>query len=92
MEMLLKTFRALLFGSRDDESFDIFESEIEGEFHGWSGNTRFQLVNGQIWRQSSTGHTRCYAHSPKVLIYRSGPAIKMHVEGVDPTIFVERIK
>ena len=92
MARLLETFRDLIFRSRDNESFDIFESEIAGDFYGWSGNTHFPLVNGQIWRQSSVGHTSCYAQSPRVFIYRSGPAIKMHVEGVATTIFVERVK
>ncbi len=92
MVRLLKTFREFLFRSKNDDDFDIFESEIDGEFHGWSGDTRFPLVNGQIWRQSSFGHAYCYAHSPRVFIYRSGPAIKMHVEGVENTICVEREK
>jgi len=92
MVRLLRTFCELFLKSKDDESFDIFESEIAGEFHGWSGDTRFALVNGQIWRQSSIGQARHYAHSPRVFIYRSGPAIKMHVEGVEKTICVERVK
>jgi hypothetical protein len=86
-----KTF-GLLFRSTGPDSFDIFESEIEGEFHGWSGNTLFALSNGQVWQQSSNGLARCYARSPKVLIYRSGPAIKMYVKGVDHTICVKRVR
>ena len=81
----------LLFAA-DSDSFDIFESEIDGEFHGWSGNTLFALANGQIWQQSSNGLAHHHAYSPKVVIYRSGPAIKMHVRGVDHTICVRRIK
>ncbi len=92
MVRLIKTVREMFFKTRGADSFDIFESEIDGEFHGWSGNTRFALVNGQVWQQSSTGHARHHAHSPRVMIYRSGPAIKMHVDGIDHTICVERIK
>jgi len=82
----------LLLKSAGPDSFDIFESEIEGEFHGWSGNTLFALANGQIWQQSSNGLARHYAYSPKVVIYRSGPAIKMHVKGVEHTICIKRIR
>lgn len=92
MMRLISATLDLLFRPRGADRFDIFESKIDGEFRGWSGKTRFALVNGQVWQQSSYDFTRHYAHSPKVLIYRSGPAIKMHVEGVDHTIFVERIR
>lgn len=92
MTGLIKAMVDLLFESKITDSFDIFESKIDGEFLGWSGNTRFALVNGQVWQQSSYDLTCHHAHSPRVLIYRSGPAIKMHVEGVDHTIFVTRIR
>ena len=92
MAGLIRTVFDLLFKSKAADSFDIFESKIDGEFRGWSGNTLFALVNGQIWQQSSDDLTRHRAHSPRVLIYRSGPAIKMHVEGVDHTIFVKRVR
>jgi hypothetical protein len=89
---LVRTVFDLLFKSKAADSFDIFESKIDGEFRGWSGDTLFALVNGQIWQQSSYDLTRHFAYSPRVLIYRSGPSIKMHVEGVDRTIFVKRIR
>jgi hypothetical protein len=92
MVRLIKMVFDLLFNSNASESFDIFESKIEGEFHGWSGNTLFALANGQIWQQSSYALTRHFAHSPKVVIYRSGTAVKMKVEGVDHTIVIKRIK
>ena len=92
MMRLISATLDLLFKPRGADRFDIFESKIDGEFHGWSGNTRFALINGQIWQQSSNGLTRYHAISPRVLIYRSGPAIKMQVKGVPQTIFVKRIK
>ncbi len=74
------------------ENFDIFETRIDGDFHGWSGNTLFALANGQVWQQCSNALVHHYARSPKVVIYRSGPSIKMKVEGIDHTILVKRIK
>ena len=31
----------------------VIESQIDGEFEGWEGETVFVLTNGQIWQQSS---------------------------------------
>ncbi|MDR0881742.1 MAG: hypothetical protein LBP55_04270, partial [Candidatus Adiutrix sp.] len=33
------------------------ESQIDGTFEGWSGETVFKLTNGQIWQQSSYAYT-----------------------------------
>lgn len=67
-------------------------SRIDGVFEGWDGETIFKLMNGQIWQQSSYGFTFHYAYSPEVIIYPSGGRYKMHVDGVDDDIFVERLK
>jgi hypothetical protein len=92
MVRLIKMVFDWLFKSNAADSFDIFESKIDGEFHGWSGNTLFALANGQIWQQASYALTHHYAYSPNVVIYRSGTAIKMKVDGVDQTISIKRIK
>ena len=88
----IKMMFDLLHKSNATDSFDIFETRIDGEFHGWSGNTLFSLANGQIWQQCANDLVRYYAHSPTVLLYRSGASIKMKVDGVDHSIFVKRIK
>ena len=75
-----------------DSSPDVIESRIEGEFEGWDGDTIFKLENGQIWQQSSYAYTYHYAYRPEVLIYKTNGRYKMKVEGVDKTIYVERIK
>ncbi len=82
----------LLFKSNASRIPDIFQSRIKGEFEGWSGSTLFTLVNGQVWQQSSYSFTRCNAHSPPVVIYRSGIGYKMKVDGVDQAIWVRRLK
>jgi hypothetical protein len=68
------------------------ESQIEGTFNGWSGDTIFKLNNGQIWQQASYAYTHHYAYRPEVVIYKTGSGYKMKVEGVDDTINVKRIK
>jgi hypothetical protein len=70
----------------------IIESRIDGEFTGWTGETIFQLQNGQIWQQASFAYMYRYAYSPKILIYRSSTGYKMKVDGVDQEIHVQRLK
>jgi hypothetical protein len=71
---------------------DLIESNIDGEFQGWEGETIFKLLNGQIWQQSSYAYTYHYAYSPRVLIYKSGAGYKMKVDGVSREIAVRRLK
>jgi hypothetical protein len=70
----------------------VVESEIDGEFHGWDGETIFKLTNGQIWQQAEYDYDYEYDYHPKVTIYKSGSGYKMKVEGVEDTIAVKRIK
>src|SRR5689334_11185258 len=62
---------------------NVIESQMDGEFNGWDGETIFKLANGQIWQQSSYAYTYHYAYRPKVLIFRSGSLYKLKVDGVD---------
>lgn len=70
----------------------VVESQIDGNFEGWAGETIFKLSNGQIWQQATYAYTYHYAFRPKVLIFKTNSAYKMKVEGVDGTIFVKRLK
>lgn len=68
------------------------ESQIDGTFEGWSGETVFKLTNEQIWQQSSYAYTYHYAYRPEVLIYSDGGGCKMKVDGVSDSISVKRLK
>jgi hypothetical protein len=70
----------------------VIESQIEGDFEGWDGETIFKLNNGQIWQQASYAYTYHYAYRPKVLVYRSGSTYRMKVDGVSSDIAVKRLK
>ncbi len=59
----------------------VIESQIDGDFKGWEGETIYKLLNGQIWQQASYHYHYHYAYSPKVLIYPSEGGYKMKVEG-----------
>lgn len=73
-------------------SSDVIESQIEGEFEGWDGETIFKLTNGQIWQQANYAYTYHYAYRPNVIIAKSGGRYIMQVEGVSETINVRRLK
>ncbi len=93
LDSWLRFYTLRLIGALASErSSDVIESRIEGEFEGWDGDTIFKLENGQIWQQSSYAYTYHYAYRPKVLIYKINGRYKMKVEGVDETIYVERVK
>lgn len=70
---------------------DVIESQIEGEFEGWEGDTIFKLTNGQIWQQTSFAYRYHYAYRPEVLIIKTDAGYKMKVDGISETIFVKRI-
>ena len=70
----------------------VIESQVDGEFEGWEGETIVKLANGQIWQQSEYYYHYHYAFMPKVLIYRSGSVFKMKVDGVVRSVQVDRLK
>lgn len=57
------------------------KSKIISDFNGWSGDTLFELQNGQIWRQSQYQYKYFYAYRPDVLIIKSGNYHIMRVNG-----------
>jgi len=67
------------------------ESTINSEFEGWSGETIFKLVNGQIWEQAEYDYDYEYEYRPDVTIYQTNAGCRMKVEGVEETILVRRI-
>lgn len=71
---------------------DVIESQIEGDFNGWEGETLFKLTNGQIWQQAEYDYEYEYAFQPEVTIYKTAAGYKMKVEGMDDEILVRRVK
>lgn len=70
----------------------VIETEIDGDFEGWEGETIWKMSNGQVWQQSSYAYHYHYASDPKVLIYRADGGWKMKVDGDDDTVEVKRLK
>jgi hypothetical protein len=65
-------------------------SHIQGVFHGWTGNTRFQLTNGQVWVQAGPGYYQTNMKSPKVIIKKLLIGYILEVNGKE--VFVRRIQ
>lgn len=70
----------------------VIETQIDGDFEGWEGETIVKLMNGQIWQQTEYYYTYHYAFMPKVLLYQSGGSYKMKVEGVEKAVGVEQLR
>jgi hypothetical protein len=76
----------------EDET-DQITSRILGEFKGWSGYTKFQLENGQVWQQSSEGLLIVRINNPTVTIKKSFfGTYNLNVEGVNSSIKVRKIQ
>lgn len=75
--------------SKNTESY---ESQVDGDFNGFEGETIIKLFNGQIWQQSDYYYHYHYSFMPKVIIYKTNNIYKMQVEGVDKSISVIRLK
>lgn len=70
----------------------VIESQIDGEFEGWEGETIIKLMNGQIWQQYEYHYHYHYSYMPKVLIYKSGGMYKMKVDGIEKAVGVIQLK
>lgn len=75
------------------EVTNFMKSCIDGMFEGWSGDTIFELCNGQTWQQTSYNYKYSYKYGPLVLIYESVfGGIRMKVDGISETISVVRLQ
>ena len=69
------------------------ETQIDGDFKGWEGETIYKLRNGQIWQQATYHYHYHYAYAPEVTLYSTGNGCAMRVSGDDDeAIIVRRLK
>jgi hypothetical protein len=93
--LLLDSAKRLMSGtlsSTTDTHNSMIESQIDGDFEGWEGETIVKLLNGQVWQQSEYYYHYHYAFMPKVTIMQSGTGYKMIVEGIPKAVDVIRLK
>ena len=66
------------FGKTEDLSEpEEINSRILGVFNGWSGETIFELENGQIWKKSGNGFLSANVNNPKIKI-KKGHSVPSH--------------
>lgn len=92
LQEVLDVYEKLKNQKGDNSCSDSIESQIDGSFKGWDGETVFKLTNGQVWQQSSYSYTYHYSYRPTVLIYPTDGGCKMKVDGVSDSIPVKRLK
>ncbi len=66
------------------------KSKIISAFNGWSGDTIFELQNGQVWKQDKYQYKYFYSYRPDAIIVEMGSHHIMNVKG--KSIKVKRIK
>jgi hypothetical protein len=79
-------------GSQTENTSTSMESQIDGEFEGFEGETIIKLTNGQIWQQSEYHYHYHYAYMPKVIIFKSNSGYKIQVDGIEKSVGVIRLK
>lgn len=60
---------------------NVIESKINGEFKGWEGETEYELLNGQVWKQSAYKYQYKYAYMPNATVYKTYSGMVMAVNG-----------
>lgn len=60
---------------------NVIKATIVNDFNGWSGDTLFELDNGQIWKQDAYDYDYNYSYRPDAIIYHDGYNHKLMVEG-----------
>lgn len=61
-----------------------YETKIQGEFHGWDGNSIYELMDGSVIKQLNYHYHYHYAYSPDVIIYDcAGTICKIYVKDDD---------
>jgi hypothetical protein len=68
----------------------VTRSKIKGQFKGWNGKSTYELINGEVWQQSSGKYKYKFAYMPTVIIYETPSGMVMEVAGTRAK--VKRVK
>lgn len=71
---------------------NVIETQIDGDFEGWEGETIVKLMNGQVWQQSEYYYHYHYSFMPRVMIFKSGVGYKMKVDGIERAVGVTQLR
>lgn len=68
-------------------------ARIAGEFSGWTGDTVFELDNGEVWQQRQPGRLSFHAVEPEVILRRNRLGFySMEVPAAGRTVLVRRLR
>lgn len=70
----------------------VTEGVIVSEFRGFSGNSKFQFNNGQVWEQAEYKYAYCYAYRPEAIVVNGINGLVLRVEGMEEQVRVRRVK
>jgi hypothetical protein len=74
-------------------SLEDVETTIVGEFVGWSGKSRFELANGEVWQQRYGKSFKTSLMDPKVVLKRTwAGTYELHVIEAGRSIGVKRLE
>lgn len=79
-------------GGSSSGSSDYVESQVDGTWEGWNGDTIVRLMNGQVWEQSGLELSLSLKLNPDVTILKKGGRFYMLVEGEDKPVWVTRLR
>ena len=68
------------------------ESNIDGEWNGWNGDTIVRLTNGQIWEQYGLHLSLSLGLGNDVFLFQKSGTWYMQVDGEDEAVAVIRLK
>lgn len=72
---------------------DSIQAGVIGGFQGWTGDTIFELDNGQVWQQIGSGRYEYSGENRDVIISRGFlGSFSLRPEGLNRTVRVQRIK
>lgn len=69
----------------------VTDGRIDGNFEGWSGNTRFRFTNGQVWEQAVYKYRYHYAFMPRAKILSDGGRFLLEIDGINERLPVRRV-
>jgi len=68
------------------------EGVIVSDFKGFEGKSVFQFENGNVWQQAEYKYNYHYAYRPDATVVDGINGPELHVEGMDETVRVMRIR
>lgn len=83
------------FGLEEERAaaVDSVKAGVIGGFRGWSGDTVFELDNGQVWQQTEAGRYEYSGEDREVIITRGFlGSFSLQAEGLNRTVRVKRVK